>query len=299
MDNNILEKYLKAGQIAGKARELGASLVVAGMKVEEIADRVEAEIFKLGGDPAFPVNISLNNIAAHYTPTLGDPLEVGENDHVKIDVGVHIDGYIGDTAVTVKPSGKDELIECSEKMLKVAIPLFTHKRRIIEISEAIKGVAKEFGFNPVRNLTGHGLEQWNVHAVPSIPNVPVSENSPLRGLVLSEGQVVACEPFCTTGRGMVRDVDPAVIFKWVRDVPVRGETSRSVLNLAKNKWKGLPFAKRWVQKELGNLKTQIALSDLVKRGGLHAYKILRDDAPVAQTEHTIIVGETPVVTTKV
>jgi methionyl aminopeptidase len=234
LGNEIFDKYLKAGKIASKARELGASLVQTGVKVEEIAERVEGEIIKLGGGIAFPINISLNDVAAHYTPTQGDELVVKEQDYVKIDVGVHVDGYIGDTAVTVKLDGKDELIECSEKMLATALPLFTPKRRIVEISEVIENVAKEFGFNPVRNLTGHGLEQWNVHAIPAIPNVPVSENSPLRNMVLTEGQVVACEPFCTTGRGMVRDVDPALIFKFVRDVPVRDFTARKVLGMARD-----------------------------------------------------------------
>jgi methionyl aminopeptidase len=299
LSKEVLDKYLKAGQIAGKARDIGVSLVNAGVKVEEIAEKVEGEIIKLGGGIAFPINISLNDVAAHYTPRLGDELIVKESDYVKIDVGVHVDGYIGDTAVTVKSTGKDELIECSEKMLSEAIPLFTPKRRIVEISEVIENVAKEFGFNPIRNLTGHGLEQWNVHAIPAIPNVPVSENSPLRNMVLTEGQVVACEPFCTTGSGMVKDSGPALIFKWVRDTPVRDFTARKVLQLSKDKFKGLPFAKRWVQKEFGGLKAQIVLNDLVKRGGLHAYNVLKDSAPVAQSEHTIIVGEKPVVTTKI
>jgi len=299
MEKEILENYKRAGEIAAKARDLGASLVNTGVRVEEIAEKVEAEIIKLGGQVAFPINISLNEVAAHYTPSLKDELVVKNGDYVKIDVGVYVDGYIGDTAVTIKSDGKDELIECSEKMLSEAIPLFTPKRRIVEISEVIENVAKEFGFNPIRNLTGHGLEQWNVHAVPAIPNVPVSENSPLRNLVLTEGQVVACEPFCTTGRGMVRDVDPALIFKFVRDVPVRDFTARKVLQMAKNEWKGLPFAKRWVQKEYGGLKAQIVLNNLVKLGGLHAYKVLKDSAPVAQSEHTIIVGEKPVVTTRI
>jgi len=299
MEKEILDKYLKAGKIAARGRELGASLVKEGALVVDIAEKVEGEIKKLGGELAFPINISLNNAAAHYTPSLGDELVIERSDYVKIDVGVHVDGYIGDTAVTLCPAGKDDLIKCSEKMLAAAIPLFTPKRRIVEISEAIEGVAKEFGFNPVRNLTGHGLERFNVHAVPSIPNVSVSTNSPLRGLILTEGQVIACEPFCTTGRGMVKDVEPALIFKWMKDVPVRGFTSRQILSAAKDRWKGLPFAKRWVQKEFGGLKAQIALKELVKRGGLHAYKILKDSAPVAQSEHTIIVGEKPLVTTKV
>jgi methionyl aminopeptidase len=289
MDEKILEKYRKAGKIASQARELGKSLVKEGAKVLDIAEAVEAKIRELGGEPAFPVNISLNEVAAHYTPTKNDELVVRANDYVKIDVGVHVDGYIGDTAVTVRPAGKDKMIECSEAMLATAIPLFTPGRKISEIGEAIEAVARERGFNVITNLTGHGLEQWNVHANPSIPNVKNNSEE-----VLVDGQVLACEPFCTSGRGLVKDADPTLIFKFLKDVPVRSQIARKILAFGR-KQNGLPFAKRWVG---GGTVTELALRELLQRGGLHGYKVLKDSGAVCQTEHTIIVGATPEVTTE-
>lgn len=292
MEEEILDKYKRAGKIAGAARKYGEGLIKEGASVLDVAEKIENKIFSLGGEPAFPVNISIDEVAAHYTPTVDDSLTIENENYVKIDIGVHVDGYIGDTAITVRPAGKDELIKCSERMLSNALRLFTPGRKVSEIGEEIESVAKEFGFNVVSNLTGHGLERWNVHSMPSIPNVSTSKND-----VLKEGQVFACEPFCTTGRGFVKDSEPALIFKFIKDSPTRLPEGRKLLFLAKTKYHCLPFAKRWVQRELGKLKTEIAIRDLVSKGSLHPYKILKDSRPVAQTEHTIIVKEKPIVTT--
>ncbi len=295
MDKPILEKYIQAGKIAKEVLEYGKALVKDGTGVLEIAEAIEKNIFELGGKPAFPINIGINETAAHFTPVLQSKETIKAGDYVKLDLGVHIDGYIADTAVTIRPAGKDNMILCSEKMLESALPLFVPGGKLSEVGEAIENVSKEFGFNPVRNLTGHGLEQYDLHAGTNVYNVKNSSNKKLE-----EGEVYAIEPFCTTGTGLVKDSEPALIFMWVADKPVRSAEARKILELAKTKYSGLPFAKRWTEKSFSPLKLNLAINELSRIGALHAFAQLKEVSgkPVAQAEHTVIVAEKPIVTTR-
>ncbi len=295
MDKAILEKYLQAGKIAKETIEYGKALVKDGASVLEIAEAIEKKIFDLGGKPAFPVNIGVNETAAHFTPVLQSREVIRIEDYVKLDLGVHIDGYIADTAITVRPAGKDNMVLCSEKMLEAAIPLFIPGAKMSEIGEAIENVAREFGFNPVRNLTGHGLKQYDLHAGVNVYNVKNSSSKKLE-----EGEAYAIEPFCTTGAGLVKDSEPALIFMWLSDKPVRSAEARKILELAKTKYSGLPFAKRWIEKNFSPLKLSLAINELARVGALHAFAQLKEVSgkPVAQSEHTVIVSEKPIVTTR-
>jgi methionyl aminopeptidase len=273
-------------------RAFGAKQVKAGTLAVSIADAVEKKIFELGARPAFQVTISINDVAAHYAPLLNDPLVIRAEDYVKLDIGVHVDGWIADTAITIRPAGKDSMIECAERMLSAAIPLFVPGTVIEDISAVMEDVAKKHGFKPVANLTGHALDRWTVHGGVVIPCVrgPAPK-------VLSEGEVYGVEPFVTTGKGMVKDSPPPTIFRWISDRPPRLPLARQILAAARGDWEKLPFAKRWAQKKFGNV--DLALNQLVKGGSLYPYNILKEVSgkPVAQAEHTVIVADRPVVIT--
>lgn len=295
MDKQIEEKWIKAGQIAAQAREHGAKLVKDGASVFDIGEAVENKIKQLGGDIAFPVNISINEMAAHYTPTFKDSLTIKNEDYVKIDVGAHVDGYIGDTAITIRPAGKDDLIECAEKMLEEAIKIIKPGITVAEIGQVIQETAQRLGFNPVRNLTGHSLDQYNLHSGLTIPNIKT-----LSKQKIEEGQVIAIEPFCTPGAGNVKDSGQPLIFMWLSDKPVRDPYGRKILDLAKNQYQGLPFAKRWLA-GMPAIKVEMLLKQLSAVRALHKFMPLKEvsDGNVAQTEHTIIVKEKPIITTKI
>jgi methionyl aminopeptidase len=295
MDKEVLKKYKKAGEIAKKVLDYGERLVKEGKNVLEIAEAIEKKIAELGAKPAFPVNISINEIAAHFTPTLQDKIVIREEDYVKIDVGVHIDGYIADTARTIRLAGKDELIECSERMLEEALKVVKPGLPIREVGEIIEQVAKEFGFRPIRNLTGHGLERYDLHAGITIPNVKTDKQA-----VFEEGKAYAIEPFCTSGSGAVKDSERVLIFKFESEVPLRMPEARKILELAKNEWKGLPFARRWLENKFSPLKLELALKQLIDVKALYPFYILKEvsNANVTQSEHTIIVLDKPVVITK-
>lgn len=294
MENDVLEKYIKAGEIAAQVLNFAKNIVKEEMLVVELAESIEKKIFELGAKPAFPVNLSLNDLAAHYHPALNDKLAIKEEDYVKIDIGVHVDGYIGDTAATVRLAGKDRLIECSEKMLDNAIKIIRPGVTIGEIGETIENISKEFGFNPIRNLTGHSLDRFDVHAGMTIPNIKNDSKYQLR-----EDEIYAIEPFCTTGNGLVKESGSALIFRWIVDRPTRMIEARKIMEMARDKYERLPFAKRWIQKEISPLKVELALKELLAVNALYGYQPLREvsNKPVAQSEHSIIVKDKPIILT--
>jgi methionyl aminopeptidase len=294
MEKEILEKYIKAGEIAAQVLEYAKRIVKKDMLVVDLAEKVDNKIFELKAKPAFPVNISINDLAAHYHPSLNDKLTIKEEDYVKIDVGVHIDGFIGDTAATVRLAGKDDLIKCSEKMLDSAIRIIRTGITIGEIGETIENTAKEFGFNPIRNLTGHSLDRFDVHAGLTVPNVKTDSKYQLR-----EDEVIAIEPFCTAGNGLVKDSGSALIFRWINDRPTRMIEARKILELARDRYERLPFAKRWIQKEISPLKVELALKELQAVNAVYGYQPLREvsEKPVAQSEHSLIVREKSIILT--
>jgi len=294
MEKEILDKYTRAGEIAAQVLNYAKGIVKENMLVVELAEKIDKKIAELGAKPAFPVNISINDMAAHYHPLLNDKLTIKEEDYVKIDIGVHVDGYIGDTATTVRLAGKDDLIKCSEKMLDSAIKIVRTGITIGEIGEAIENTAKEFGFNPIRNLTGHSLDHYDVHSGLTIPNIKTDSKYQIR-----EDEVIAIEPFCTSGNGFVKDSGPALIFRWIIDRPTRMIEARKILEIARDKFEKLPFAKRWIQKELSPLKVELALKELLSVNALYGYQPLREvsEKPVTQSEHTLLVRDKPIILT--
>ncbi|HLD78138.1 MAG TPA: type II methionyl aminopeptidase, partial [archaeon] len=242
-----------------------------------------------GGALAFPLNLSLNNVAAHYTPTIADATTVRAGDLLKVDIGAHVDGYIADSAFTWC-SEKHELIAAVEAVIAAAVKAVRPGLTVGELSEVISGAAAAQGVGIIANLTGHGLDRWQFHAEPTIPN---ARSGSKRALEL--GEVIAIEPFVCSGGGSVVEGSPVEIFRVVQEKPVRSPEGREIL---KRMGHGLPFAKRWLA-DLGAVKVALALRELERTGAVESYPPLpeRSGKLVAQAEHTLIVEEKPVVTT--
>lgn len=294
MDQSIIDNYIKAGKITAACLAYGKTLIKPGASVREILDKVEEKIAELGGKPAFPAQISLNEVAAHACSDLQDATTL-KDQVVKLDVGVHIDGYIADSAVTVDLSGKyGDLLKTNQKALDKALELVRPGITLGEIGRAIQEVITSAGYSPVRNLSGHGLGQYEIHANPSIPNVDNGNQN-----VLKEGMVIAIEPFASTGAGIVQESSPATVFTLVDDSGIRDPITRKVLQEIKT-YQGLPFAKRWLERKFGTAKTNFALRQLISKGCVEQHPPLLDKARgiVSQAEHSVIVLEKPVVFTK-
>ncbi len=283
---DAMEKYRKAGEIAAEAREKSKDLIEKGMTYLEAAEEIEEFIREKGAKPAFPVNISRNEEAAHYTPGKDPGRKFKEDQVVKIDIGTHIDGYVGgDTAYTIDFTEENqELVKASEEALENAISLVEKGRNTSEIGKEIKKTIEEKGFKPVRNLTGHGLKRWNSHSNPTIPNIP-TEN----GVDLKEGEIIAIEPFASTGEGRIKKGSHTEIYSYSEDIQVRNKTARKLLKHTKKEYRSLPFAKRWITEDYNDLKLKLALKKLTDRKGLKAYPVLKDDegSLVSQAEKTL------------
>ena len=289
-----LNKWIKAGKIASEVREYARSIVKKDMLLLELAEKIEAKIVELGGEIAFPVNLSSNDVAAHYTPVHDDKIVLKEQ-LLKVDIGVHVDGCIGDTAFTADLSGQNsELVKASHNALMAAIEIVKEKKAeaaLGEIGRAIHKEITEFGFSPVKNLSGHGLQPYGLHTKPSIPNYDTGDVTKL-----GEDITFAIEPFASAGQGMIYESSNPVIFSQEGTAGIRNPISKSVF-IELKKYNSLPFASRWLCKKFSDAKVGYALRDLERIGILKSYPPLPDKSHglVSQAEHSLYVGKDKVI----
>jgi methionyl aminopeptidase len=283
MDGEILEKYRSAGRILAEVLEEARPKVEVGASLLDVAEFVEGAIRLRGAQPAFPCNISLDRMAAHYTPTPADKSVFGES-MVKLDVGVHVDGYIADAAVTVDLSGHEKLTEASCAGLEAALELVGPGVSTATIGKAIEDAITGYGYKPVSNLTGHGLSRYLAHDEPAVPNKALD-----KGEVLNVGDVIAIEPFATNGSGRISESSINEIYGLSAPRPVRLPAARLLLKEIQESYKTLPFARRWLKGE----RTEYALMQLLRSGVVHRYPVLWEveGALVSQAEHTVVVLE--------
>ncbi len=290
MEAELLEKYRKAGRILAEVLRKAEPKVEIGVPLLEVADFVETLIRSKGAEPAFPCNISLDRNAAHYTPGPGDKSTIGEC-MVKLDVGVHVDGYVADAAITVDLSGHPDLTEASKAALDAALDLVAPGISTAQIGAAIEEAITGYGFKPVSNLTGHGLSRYEAHDEPTVPNRAVE-----KGIILKEGDVIAIEPFATNGSGRISEAPINEIYGFSASRPVRLHQARMLMKMIMERYKTLPFARRWLTGE----RAEYALMQLLKSGVVHRYPVLWEveGALVSQAEHTVVIleGECEVIT---
>lgn len=282
------ENFARAGKIAASVLKEAPKLVLPGESYLDIVESLEKMIVDGGGVPAFPANISVNEIAAHFTPEALSEVLVGETDLVKIDIGAHIDGCIGDTAVTVDLSGEHgKLCEASFEALSAAIASVKPGVPVGEVGAAVEKEIVSRGFKPIENLTGHKIEPYLLHAGQEIPNIAMQG-----GYELQEGDIFAIEPFASTGSGRVADTSQVEIFALAATPRLRMKYSRDLLVHVANTYLSLPFAERWLAGVFrSRLTLSTALRELLNAGALHPYPVLRDTGKgfVSQFEHTVLV----------
>lgn len=279
----------RAGQIASEARRYAKEFIKKDMPLIEIAEKIESKIIELGGKPAFPVNLSINEIAAHVTPS---HIETKKAEGLlKVDLGAHIEGYIADTACSIDLENKEEnkkLILAAEKALEEAINLIKNNPniKIREIGRKISETIISKNAQPIQNLSGHSISEYTIHAGITIPNYDNAQEK-----TLHEG-VYAVEPFTTSGRGAVKDGKPSGIYALVMEKNVRDSFAREILHYIQEEYRTLPFCSRWLVKKFGS-RALIALKRLEEAEIIHQYPQLIEISQnkVAQAEHTIILTE--------
>ncbi len=284
------DKLVAAGRIERDALRLAMDTVQEGVEFTEIAERIEGFIRSRGASPAFPVNISVNDVAAHYTPRPGDELRIPEGSLVKIDVGVHVDGYIADAAITLYFDPRHRsLVKAAWSGLEAAVATARDGVSLNEVGKRVFEAIRGYGYRPIENLTGHKVERYVLHAGKSVPNVPSLE---YRLMKMRRGEVYAIEPFATDGAGYVVDSGFSNIYRVVSTRRVK--KSKAMTELLQTLWRmyrSLPFASRWVVD--AGIASLEDLEALVESGRVYHYPRLVEarQGLVAQFEDTVVVGE--------
>lgn len=299
MEKHEVESYIKAGKIARQAVEFAKSITKPGMLLVEIADKVEGKIQELGGGLAFPINISLNEIAAHYSPGLNDKT-VAEG-LITIDLGAEINGCIADTAFSLDltPDKKyEKMIRLNEEALDEILKKLTSESCVGEIGNVIQNYVEDYNkknkthFSIIKNLTGHSLEINQIHAGLTISNCRNDSKTELKDIA------IAIEPFITEGPGEVYEGQKSEIFMLIREGQTRDRETRELLKFIKDNYSTRPFCKRWLEKK-GFKRLGFALSTLENNGLIHNFPVLieKGKMPVSQTEHTILFNDKKVMIT--
>jgi methionyl aminopeptidase len=288
---NEREDLLKAGKIAAQVRDSIRGEVKPGVKVIDICEKVETEIRKQGGAPAFPCNVDIDQIAAHYVSPVGDQTVVKDGMLVKVDIGVHVNGYIADTATTVSLDPVlQPMAKAAEEALEVALRMVKPGAKAQDIGATIEHIIKNRGFRPIRNLTGHMLGRYVVHAGQSIPNVAGFELQRLQ-----KGEVYAIEPFTVLpgSSGMVRDGPPSNIYRFDRKRNLTNNVAKEMLHVIQTEYTTLPFASRWLLTKFPGPEGQRGFQELLSSKTIQGYPqmIEKSGAKVAQAEHTVIVTD--------
>ncbi len=288
-DKEVVEKFRLSGKILRETREEMRLLVHENMPVIEVCEKAEGLIRAKGGKPAFPCNVSINEVTAHYTSQPGDERRIPENSVVKVDIGVHIDGYVTDTAFTACFNPEHKLMtDTAELALKTAVENIHDDMSVGKIGGLIENTIKNRGFKPISNLTGHSVGRYLIHAGVSIPNV-----SQVSLTKVKAGEVFAIEPFVTVpdAIGHVEDSEQTTIFRFLKSKSLQNPYSKQLSKYIETNFKTLPFAERWLKDVVPKEKHIEAFKELLKSKTLMAYPVFVEASgkPVTQAEHTVLI----------
>jgi len=299
----MIEDYVKAGKATVAAKKLAREIIKPGVLLLEICEKCEEEIEKNGAQLAFPLNASLNEIGAHYSSPIDDKSLVPEEGLLKLDFGAHVNGYIADTAITINLSQDkkyESFVIAAEEALEAAIEKFSPGVKLFEVGDAIANKIISHGLKPIKNLGGHRLLQYTLHAGEFVPNYRDTNHEQ----EINVGDAYAIEPFSTNGAGFVRNGKEIYIYRF-RKAPKKNVSYelKAAISTIKQKFSTLPFSPRAVLKNKIFPKDKImpTIHKLVGMGALQQYPILVESARglVAQAEHTVVVTENgTIVTTK-
>lgn len=285
-----LKSFEEAGRITEGAFKYAKTLVKEGASKLEIAKKVEKYVEENKAKPSFPLNINIDYIAAHSTPEFGEEAQLTKS-IVNIDFGASVNNCPVDASFNIDLTNENsKLVEATEMALQNAISKIKAGVKIKEVSAEIEKTIKSYGFQPIRNLSGHGLMKGIIHAPPDIPNVAEIAGDE----VLNENQIIAIEPYATYGKGIVKESSKVEIFSYYFDSQTRYIDSKKVLEFIKSSYGTLPFAERWLSESLNQMsrfRVLASLVDLVRYGSLIDYPELEEvsGAKVAHSETTVIV----------
>jgi len=313
MNNDFLNDYRKGAEIHRQVRQWAQKNIKPGQTLTEIAEGIEDGVRALSGHPGleegdnikggvgFPTGLSINHIAAHYTPNAGNKMILQEKDVMKVDFGVHINGRIVDSAFTMAfDPVYDNLLAAVRDGTNAGIREAGIDVRVGDIGAAIQEAMESyeveiggatFPVKCIRNLNGHDIIPYSIHGGKSVPIVKSKDQTKME-----EGETFAIETFGSTGKGYVRDDLETSHYAKKADAPnvsLRVTSARNLLNVINKNFGTLPFCRRYLDR-LGQDKYLLGLNNLVSSGIVEAYPPLVDikGSYTAQFEHTILLRPT-------
>ncbi len=291
LDEEAFKKLRLSGKILRETREEIKNFVRENMPIIEVCEKAEGLIRRKGGKPAFPCNVSINEVAAHYTSPPNDKKTIPEGAIVKVDIGAHVDGYVTDTAVSVCFNSElKDMVETAEKALKKAIETIYPEMPTSRLGSLIEQTIKSHGYRPVSNLTGHQVGRYIVHAGTSLPNV-----AHISFTKVKVGEAYAIEPFVTVqnAAGKVENSTEATIFRFLKQKPVKNPHAKRLLKYIEENFRTLPFTERWLQGVVPKEAYRDAFRELLTSKAIMSYPVFIEASgkPVAQAEHTVLIVE--------
>jgi len=290
-DKEELEKFRLSGRILRETREEMKTYVKENMLVIDVCEKTEGLIRAKGGKPAFPCNVSINEVAAHYTSPPNDTVRIPEGSTVKVDLGAHVDGYVTDTAFTASfnPEGRS-MANTAEQALKTVIENIRGDMALGKIGSLIETTIKNRGFKPISNLTGHSVGRYLIHAGTSIPNVAQVSLTKVK-----TGEVYAIEPFVTLPEavGRVDDSPQTTIYRLLKAKSVKNDSAKKLLKYIESNFRTLPFAERWLTGVVPKEQYHAAFKELLASKAIMSYPVFVEVSkkPVAQAEHTVLLKD--------
>jgi methionyl aminopeptidase len=290
-DKEELEKFRISGKILRETREEMRSYVKERMTILDICQKGEDLIRSKGGKPAFPINVSINEVAAHYTAPPDDRSTIPEGSIAKVDIGVHVDGYVTDTAFTAcfNSEGK-AMAATAELALKTIVENIHGDMSLGSIGSLAENTIKNRGFKPISNLTGHSVGRYLIHAGTSIPSV--SGYNPNK---VKANEIYAIEPFVTLPDAVARveDNPQTTIYRFLKAKSLKSDAAKKLAKHIEVNFRTLPFAERWLIGVVSNEKYKEAFQELIRSKSIMGYPVFVEASkkPVAQAEHTLLIKE--------
>jgi len=304
---DMIGKARKAAEVHRRVRTYIRPRIQPGIRLVDLCEELEnatrtlVEEDGLEAGIAFPTGCSLNHVAAHYTPNRGDDTRLQHTDVMKLDFGVHVDGIIMDCAFTIAFDERyEKLLEAVREATNAGIRAAGIDVRLSEMGSIIQEVmesheieldGKVMPIRSIRNLNGHSIDRYRIHAGKTVPIVKSSVPGKME-----EGELYAIETFGSTGRAYVTESGECSHYMKVFDashVPLRMPRARQLLSTINRHFGTLAFCRRYLDR-LGEERYLMALKHLCDVGIVQPYPPLCDvpGSLTAQFEHTILLRPT-------
>lgn len=302
--NNHWQDFRKGAEIHRRVRHKARTSIRPGMAMTDIANLIEDSVRAYTGNDhtlkqgiGFPTGLSLNHVAAHYTPNTGDKVVLAHEDVMKVDIGVHVNGHIVDSAFTMTFDEKyDPLLEAVKQATYTGVKELGIDVRLNDIGAAVQEVMESYEMEVngkllpikcIRNLNGHNIGDYVIHSGKTVPIVPNGDMTKME-----EGETFAIETFGSTGNGYVVNLGECSHYALIpesADIVPPTERSKQLLNTIKDNFGTLPWCRRYLERA-GEEKYLLALTQLARAGIVEEYPPIADvkGSYTAQFEHTIL-----------